>query len=115
MAIKRGREYFTYCTHIENGDVVPRRIHRLEVKDAKGKTHILTGKKLPDLIVTNAGDGHKGAHTGYVLLGKEPAQRKAKTKVDRPDDQWPSVRDFLQIAIGFLAFSMADYLLVMFG
>ncbi len=114
MAIKRGQEYFTYCTHIENGDVFPRRIHRLEIRDAKGKTHILTGKQLPDLILTNAGHGHKGAHTGHILLGSEPAE-KAKEKIERSDGAWPEARDFLQIAIGFLVFSMIDYLLVMFG
>lgn len=114
MAIKRGQEYFTYFTHIEDGNVFPRRIHRLEIRDAKGKTHILTGEQLPDLIVTNVGHGHKGAHTGHILLANEPT-KEPKTKVDRPAGKWPSVHDFLQIAIGFLAFSMADYLLVMFG
>lgn len=113
MAIKRNGEYYTYFTHYENGQVFPRRLQRLVVRDEKGKEFILTGKQLPDALITSSGDGHKGQHTGHVLLGKE--RSRFFKRVDRSDSPWPNACDILQISIGFFFFAVLNYLVVEFS
>ena len=109
MAIKRNGEYFTYFTHYENGQVFPRRLQRLVVRDAKGKEFVLTGKLLPDALITSSGDGHKGQHTGHILLGKERSKIFAGVNKLR---SWPDVGDLLQMSIGFFLFALLDYLII---
>ena len=113
MAIKRNGEYYTYFTHYENGQGFPRRLQRLVVRDEKGKEFILTGKQLPDALITSSGDGHKGQHTGHVLLGKE--RSRFFKRVDRSDSPWPNACDILQISIGFFFFAVLNYLVVEFS
>jgi len=107
MAIKRNGEYFTYFAHFENGEVFPRRLHRLVVRDAKGREFILTGKLLPDALITSSGNGHKGQHTGHILLSKEQPKNRAKADRTRP---WPDVGDILHFTIGFTLFVILEYL-----
>ena len=111
MAIKRNGEYYTYFVHFENGEVFPRRLHRLVVRDTKGKEFILTGQQLPDALITSSGDGHKGQHTGHVLLGKE--RSKFFTRVDRSERPWPDASDLMQISIGFFLFALLNYIVVL--
>lgn len=113
MAIERNGECFTYFAHFENGEVFPRRLHRLVVRDSKGNEFVLKGKQLPDAIITSSGNGHKGKHTGHVLLGKEPS--KFFTRVDRNEGSWPNIHDLLQISIGIFVFSLFDYLMIRMG
>ena len=113
MAIKRNGEYYTHFTHYENGQVFPRRLHRIVIRDAKGKEFILTGQLLPDAFITSSGDGHKGQHTGHILLGKE--RSRFFTQVDRSKSPWPNVSDILQISIGFFLFAILNLLVVHFS
>lgn len=106
MALKHGSEYFTKLTHIENGKIVPRRIHRLEVQDRHGRLHILTGEKLPDYIQINTGHGYAGKHLGQILLGTKGLSLTDSVlslpRVEMP--AWPCFRDLLSALMGFLLF-----------
>ena len=55
MAIKQDEECYTKWTHAENGKVLVRRIHRIEVQARNGGLYVLRGDKLPDFIQTSAG------------------------------------------------------------
>lgn len=112
MAIKRNGEYFTYYVHFENGEVFPRRLHEMTVKDS-GDDYVLTGEGLPDALITCSGNGHKGKHTAHVFLGNKPS--KFFTRGDRKNGSWPNVHDLLQISIGVFVFSMIDYLMIRMG
>jgi len=100
MALKHGSESFTKLVHMENGKVLVRRLHRLEVQSASGQLHVLTGDKLPDSITTNTGQGYKGAHLGQILL--KPKQRLSLLSElnDYKDDRWPTSRDAINWMIG---------------
>ena len=112
MAIKRNGEYFTYFVHYENGEIFPRRLHELTVKDS-GDSCVLTGEWLPDAIFTCSGNGHKGKHSAHIYLGKKSS--KFFTQGDRKDGSWPNIRDLLQISIGFFLFAILNLLVVHFS
>jgi len=100
MALKQGSESFTKLVHMENGKVLVRRLHRLEVQSASGQLHVLTGDNLPDSIVTNCGDGFKGAHLGQILLKPKQRWSASSTLSEFKDDRWPTSRDAIQWMIG---------------
>ena len=47
MAITQDKECYTKWTHVENGKVLVRRIHRIEVQARNGGLYTLRGDKLP--------------------------------------------------------------------
>ncbi len=103
MALRHGDEYFTIWTHLENGKVMHRRLHRLEIQDRCGYLNILTGDEMPQYIQTSAGQGYKGAHSGQVLLAPETISRRPEYGL--PDTwPWPLARDVLHMTLGLIGF-----------
>ena len=102
MALSQGGERFTKWTHVENGQVMTRRLHRLEVQGKDGRLYVLEGRHLPDFIQTCSGHGHKGKHLAQILLHPRnfPPQPREEFK------RWPNVRDVVHIGLG-LVFSAA--------
>ena len=101
MALKEKSEgHFTKWMHMENGKVLVRRLHRLEIQSASGQLHVLTGENLPDAIVTNAGEGFKGAHIGQILLNPKQRFKASNTLPDVQEDRWPTSRDAVNWMIG---------------
>ena len=108
MAIKHDKECYTKWTHVENGKVLVRRIHRIEVQARNGGLYVLRGDKLPDFIQTSAGEGFKGEHLAQILLNPESISQRAPftAPVANP---WPTLRDFVNVGIGFLTFLMLRF------
>jgi len=107
MALKESSEgYFTKWMHMENGKVLVRRLHRLEIQSASGQLHVLTGENLPDAIVTNAGEGFKGAHLGQILLNPQHRFVASSTLPVVKEDRCPTGRDVISglIGIAFVLF-----------
>jgi hypothetical protein len=96
MALRHGGEFFTKWTHVENGQVLVRRLHRLEVQGKDGLLHVLEGRNLPDFIQTCAGEGHRGKHLGQILLGPNDPSRRSRNRTER----WPSPRDGIHLVMG---------------
>jgi hypothetical protein len=48
MALRHADEHYTKWTHVENGKVLTRRLHRLEIQARDGRTYVIRGEKLPD-------------------------------------------------------------------
>ncbi len=94
MALKTSNDntYFTKWTHVENGKVMVRRIHRFEVQARNGTLYVLRGDKIPDFIQTSAGEGHKGEHLAQILLNPETIKQRTPytAPVAKP---FPSLRD----------------------
>ena len=95
MALKHGEESFTMFTHVEDGKVLNRRIHRIEVQARDGRLYVLEGKQLPAFIQTNAGAGFKGQHVMQVLLKPGP-------RSEAPLGPWPTGRDLVHGVLGIL-------------
>lgn len=68
MALKHGSDHFTKWMHMENGQVMVRRIHRMEIQDACGRLHTIIQDQLPEAVVTSTGEGQKGKHIARILL-----------------------------------------------
>lgn len=96
MALSQGGERFTKWTHVENGQVMTRRLHRLEVQGKDGLLHVLEGRELPDFIQTCSGNGHKGKHLAQILLHPKNFPPMPRRNADR----WPNLRDASHIALG---------------
>jgi hypothetical protein len=109
MAIKQDKERYTKWTHVENGKVLVRRIHRIEVQARNGGLYVLRDDKLPDFIQTSAGEGFKGVHLAQILLNPESIPKRAPytAPVANP---WPSLRDLGNVGLGFLAFLMLRFI-----
>ena len=104
MALKQGNDSYTKWTHVENGNVMVRRIHRIEIQDRKGRLHVLSAETLPDFIQTSAGVGHKGKHMAQILFGPESVKGRA------PDTQpWPTLRDVTNVGMGILLLVMLKF------
>ena len=102
MALRDGSEgSFTKWMHMENGKVLVRRLHRLEIQSASGQLHVLTGSNLPDAIVTNSGEGFKGAHLGQILLKPKQRLLSLNSLPEYKEDRWPTSRDAIQWIIAF--------------
>ena len=109
MAIKHDKECYTKWTHVENGKVLVRRIHRIEVQARNGVLYTLRGDRLPDFIQTSAGDGYKGEHLAQILLQPESIRRQAPflPPLTKP---WPSLRDAMNVVLGFAAFLTVNFI-----
>ena len=106
MALTQSNEKFLKWVHTENGNVMVRRIHRLEVQARDGRLHVLIGDQLPDFIQTSAGQGMKGCHLAQILLSPNPAPEYTPDKAD----PWPRRRDFVSFAIGLLVFVLVRFI-----
>lgn len=106
MALEHDGEYYTNWTHAENGKVMNRRLHRIEVQAADGRLHVIGGRYLPDFIQTNTGTGHKGVHLAQILLSPKKVRPEYVPPTCRP---WPIGRDVLHIAIGICAVVMLRF------
>jgi hypothetical protein len=112
MALKTndGGPSYTLWTHVENGKVMTRRIHRIEVQARNGLLYILHGDDLPDFIQTSAGHGYVGAHLAQILLSPEKLPKR--TPYTAPDTKpFPTWRDIGCITVGFLAFLLVRFVL----
>ena len=114
MAIRQNKESYTKWTHVENGKVMVRRIHRIEVQARNGTLYTLREDKLPDFIQTSAGQGHKGEHLAQILLNPETLNRRAPFTVPLTKP-WPSLRDLMNVIIGFAAFSLVNFISSLFA
>lgn len=68
MALKHGREHYTKWIHMENGQMMVRRIHRMEIQDAQGRLHVIHKDDLPEGVMTSTGQQQKGKHIARILL-----------------------------------------------
>ena len=110
MALHQGKECFCKWMHMENGQVLVRRIHHLKVQAHDGSLHDVRGKRLPDGIVTFAGRDHKGLHTAQILLRPNPGIL-AKPQHKPPEVRfWPVLRDVVHMAVGFIAAGLLSFL-----
>lgn len=109
MALEHDGENFTRWTHVENGQVLNRRLHRIEIQANDGRLHVLEGDKLPDFLQTCTGHGYKGLHTAQVLL----SPGKVHASVSERIVLWPSGRDFLHVVLGFVLFIGARIIVVL--
>ena len=105
MGLKHKNEpQYTMWTHTENGKVMHRRLHRIEVQDRTGRLHILQGDTLPESIGTFSGQAYKGAHTATILLRPEKIRVPTAAPVDTAS--WPNLRDVANLIVGFMGITM---------
>lgn len=67
MALQQGSECFTKWTHMENGEVLTRRLHRIVLQTPDGDIRTIAGDGLPDSIVTSAGHARHGVNLARTL------------------------------------------------
>lgn len=109
MALKHGSEHFTRWTHVENGQVLNRRLHRIEIQARDGRMYVLQEERLPDFIQTCAGHGYKGVHIAQILLDPNAASDE---KVPSPTPiSWPTGRDVMSAGLGCLVFLAGRFFL----
>lgn len=106
MALQHADEQYTKWMHIENGNMMVRRLHRIEVQARDGRLYVLSGKDLPDGFVTCCGQGHKGKHIAQILL-----KPKVLGAYEAPEVLWPKGRDVLHVGIGFFGFMMVRFII----
>lgn len=106
MALQHGGERFTRWTHVENGQVLNRRLHRIEIQARDGRLHVIQGDKLPDFMQTCAGQGYKGAHIAQILLNPNAPR---STELPEEPKCWPTARDALHAAFGVVGFLFARF------
>jgi hypothetical protein len=106
MALRHKDERFTKWMHIEDGQVMHRRLHRLEVQSRDGRLHIITGDKLPEFIGTFAGQGYRGAHVAQILLYPESISVASSMSPEQvtPLGAWPVGRDIVHMVLGMVGF-----------
>lgn len=105
MALHHGDEHYTKWMHIENGNMMVRRLHRIEIQARDGRLHVIRGEDLPDGFVTNTGHGYKGKHIAQILLRPHSTRR-----LPAPDvDYWPKARDVLHVGLGIFGFLMLRF------
>lgn len=68
MALRHGSECFTKWTHVEDRQVVTRRLHRIDLQTPDGRLRSIKGDKLPDFIQSCAGHGYASANLIQILL-----------------------------------------------
>jgi len=83
MALRQGSECFTRWTHVENGHVMNRRLHRIDLQTRDGRLRVITGDKLPDFIQTCAGHGYTDANLVQILLFPKSLSRRVPKQGSR--------------------------------
>jgi hypothetical protein len=111
MALKQGSERFTKWTHTENGKVLTRRLHRMEVQARDGRLYVIKGDDLPDALQTNCGHAYKGEHLAQILLN--PSKINTRGYELGSLGPWPNGRDALNFAIGFLAIAVLRFVVTL--
>lgn len=111
MAQKEGKERFTRWTHVENDNVLNRRLHRIEIQAKDGRLYVLKGEQLPDFIQTCTGQGHVGEHIAQILLHPKPMTEPEPDEPPPKPPVWPTARDALNAALGFAAFIIGRFIL----
>ena len=106
MALKHGEDFYTMFTHVENGQVLNRRLHRIEMQGRDGRLYVLEGRQLPDFIQTNTGTGSKGAHVAQILLKPGDAAAESGGWLADTLPRWLTFRD---LSSGF--FGIVFYLI----
>lgn len=110
MALKTSKDEASYTkwTHVENGKILVRRIHRIEVQARNGTLYTLRGQDLPDFIQTSAGEGYRGAHLAQILLNPETISQR--TPYTAPvANPFPSLRDLANIGLGLVSFMLLRF------
>ncbi len=111
MALKHGSEHFSKLVYMEDGQVLVRRIHELNVQASDGSLHRIKGDKLPQAFVVFAGKAYKGLHLGQVLLSREPGNDFLKQQYAPPvANYWPAGRDAMHVVIGVIGAGMLSFL-----
>jgi hypothetical protein len=90
MALRQGSECFTRWTHVENGQVVNRRLHGIDLQTHDGRLRTITGDRLPDFIQTCAGHSDTSANLAQILLSPKSLSQKVPKQVPWPlaTDRW---------------------------
>jgi len=112
MALQHGSEHYTKWTHVENGQVLSRRLHRMEIQARNGRLYIITGDKLPDFLQTCSGHGYKGRHVAQILLSPDPHV----PAVNQPYwpvllKTWPTWRDLAHLVAGLIGIPFLNFLI----
>jgi hypothetical protein len=96
---------------MENGKVMTRRLHEIEVQDRFGRVHRLQHDELPQAMTTRAGQAYKGAHLATILLSPE----KLRVPNAAPPDtaSWPNLRDAVNLLLGFLGIAMLRFIVAL--
>ena len=110
MALVHGKEHYTNFTHMENGKVMTRRLHRIEVQARDGRMYSFTDDRLPDAIVTNCGHAYKGEHLAQILLRPGDCATYQASKANA----WPNLRDVVNLFLGFLSISILRFVIALF-
>jgi hypothetical protein len=111
MALKHESEYYVKWTHMENGNVITRRLHRIEIQAKDGRLYALTGEHLPDALMTNSGHTYKGRHIAQILL--RPDSCTTYEALCR-STAWPNLRDVVNLFLGFLSISILRFVIALF-
>ncbi len=104
MALKQGGEHYTMFTFAENGNVMNRRVHRIEFQDRTGKVHVLEGATLPTLVMLSTGTAQKGCHIATILLKPETLPANSPE-----GGLWPSKRDVLHGFAGLVVLALLQH------
>ena len=80
MALHQGSECFTKWTHVETGQVVIRRLHRIVLQTRHGGLVTITGDKLPDSVQTWTEHPYVGVDLSQVLCAAKSLSRRSKRK-----------------------------------
>jgi hypothetical protein len=99
MALKDGTTYYTKFSLVGHGEVVNRRIHRLEVQGRNGHLEYCEGEDLPDFIELKERTPVRGKHIA-TLLGLNLEAPKYTVRL--PADSWPSRRDLVHVIVGLV-------------
>lgn len=101
MALKQGTTYFCKWSHFENGRVMHRRLHVLEIQARDGRMYSVTGDKLPQSLITCTGDKVQGEHVATILLNPEKIKQLPLTF-----EKTPSPLTFRDVMAGIIGFWM---------
>ena len=93
MAHKDGSGYFTKVVLVENGEAIPRRVHRMEWQDENGVVKCTKGQDLPHDLIIFTGKGFQEEHFARFL--------GIKTTLPRPWLPLPTAKgDLVYVIVG---------------
>jgi hypothetical protein len=95
MALRQGSECFTKWTHVESGQDVTRRLHRIVLQTPDGDVETITGDRLPDSIQTWSGHTYRGVNLAQTLLSPKSAPERVPGQAPRlpATDGWWLTRE----------------------
>ena len=109
MALHQSKVHHTKWMHMENGKAMVRRLHRMEIQAKNGRVYTLRGENLPEAMITNVGDSHKGEHVAQILLNPRPTPSLTSEEINF----YPKARDVLHIGLGIFCFLLVRFVLVL--